>query len=121
GGINVMFTANPTSGTAPLDVAFTDHSIGNYNASKFIIDDEHEGFKVILDPDTQGVRTLDSVANITIDGDIDFKVTYNPISGLQVYTNKVYLSAENASSGIDVNLNPGSIYFNTTTFIVEEE
>ncbi|MBK7220365.1 MAG: hypothetical protein IPH94_03195 [Saprospiraceae bacterium] len=103
-----------------LQVTFANRSTATYTAGEIVGEEDVDGLRVILDPGTLGEQTLTAVTEIEIRGS-NMKVIKNPGANQVVYTGKTALSAQDASSGFNVTLNPGNISFNAAAVQVIEE
>jgi hypothetical protein len=97
-----------------LNITFNDRSTAVHNADVFIIEEEVDGVKITINPGSESSLELSNVSGVFINNGT-FKVTR---SNGTVYLNKTYLAVQNASSGFNVNLNPGSINFNEPLSII---
>lgn len=109
--------------STPLSVTITylNGTSQSFTTSSFIVEDELEGIRAVLDPTELNAQVVTLIDKITINGSNEFSLTNNPNGLSTVYTEKTEINCRKTSSGISVMLNPGNISFNTTNFIVVDE
>ncbi|HRD06515.1 MAG: hypothetical protein U0V54_14090 [Saprospiraceae bacterium] len=103
-----------------IQVTFANRSTASYTAGEIVGEEDAEGVFVKLDPGTLGEQTLTGVTELQVNG-ANMKVIKNPGANQVVYTGKTSLYAQDAASGFDATLNPGSISFNASAVRVIEE